>query len=169
MTIGGKPDHIAYSDLVRYPHSLPGVSVAIIGTGIINREKPEGDQMVANLAATLKDPPSAIEMARIEKEAEARHGARPNYFQEKTNLLAHPTVVNTRMDGDRIIVEWNTGLAGREPIRSYEIWAGSQVVASLPFRPQLYEAPLRASIPASFSVNAAITVTASEKPPRVIA
>ena len=62
----GKSGAVAGTDLVRYPLSLPGVSVAIIGTGRINREKVEGDQLMANLTAALSDMPSAIERARIE-------------------------------------------------------------------------------------------------------
>jgi aryl-alcohol dehydrogenase-like predicted oxidoreductase len=164
----GKPEAVAYSDLVRYPLSLPGVSCAIIGTGMINRDKPEADQMAANLTAALKDMPSEIERARIEKDAEARHGASTNYFQEKTNTLVQPTGVNVKRDGDRVIVEWNTALAGHEPIRSYEIRAGERVLLSLPFRPQLYEAPLTASLQASSVGDAAVTVVASEAPARAI-
>ncbi len=165
----GKPDAIGCADLVRYPLSLPGVSCAIIGTGMINREKPEADQMVANLTAALKDMPSEIERARIEKDAEARHGAATNYFQEKTNTLVQPATVNVRRDGERAIVEWTTAIAGREPIRSYEVRAGNKVLLSLPFRPQMYEAPLSVSLPASAIGSDTVTVVASEMPPRTVA
>jgi hypothetical protein len=56
-----KADAVACSDLVRYTLSLPGVCCAIVGTGQINREKPESDQLVANLAAAVKDMPSEID------------------------------------------------------------------------------------------------------------
>ena len=134
----GKPEATAYSDLVRYSLSLPGVSCAIIGTGMINREKPEGDQMVANLTAAMKDMPSEIERIRIERDSEARHGSTTNYFQEKTNTLVQPASVTVNRDGERAVVEWTTALAGREPIRSYEVRAGDKVLLSLPFRPQMY-------------------------------
>ncbi len=166
LSVGGKPDTIAPSDLVRYPLSLPGVSCAIIGTGYINREKPETDQMAANLAAALKDMPSPIERRRIEKDAEARHGAATNYFQEKSAGLVQPANVRSRRDGDRVIVEWDTALAGPEPIRAYNILAGDRLVASLPFRPQLTEAPLSAIIEASAVGGGTIRVEASEAPPR---
>ncbi len=161
----GKADAVSYSDLVRYPLSLPGVSCAIIGTGQISRDKPEADQMVANLTAAMKDMPSETERRRIEKEAESRHGAAANYFQEKTTLI-QPTSVNTKRDGDRIIVQWNTGMAGAEPIRSYEILAGDRLLLSLPYRPQLIEAPFSAAIPAAAVGEAAVRVVASEAPPR---
>lgn len=51
----GKPEATSSTDLVRYPLSLAGVSVLITGIGHINREKPEDDQLVANLAAATKD------------------------------------------------------------------------------------------------------------------
>lgn len=162
----GKPEATSCSDLVRYPLSLAGVSCAIIGTGVINRDKPEADQMVANLTASMKDMPSEIERARIEKDSEARHGAATNYFQEKTNTLVQPAAVNVKRDGERVVVEWTTALAGREPLKSYEIRAGAKLLASLPFRPQLYQAPLSISIPASAIGDATVTVVASEAPPR---
>jgi len=145
----GKPELADYSDLVRYPLSLPGVSVAITGIGRINRDKPERDQLVANLTAAVKDMPSETERARIEKAAAALHTADTNYFQEKTNVLVQPTAVRTMKDGDRVRVEWNTALAGRDPIRAYQILAGSRILLTLPFRPQLTETPLTAFIPAA--------------------
>jgi hypothetical protein len=162
----GKPEAVAYSDLVRYPLSLPGVSCAIVGTGMINRGKPEADQMVANLTSAMKDTPSEIERTRIEKDSEARHGAATNYFQERTNKLVQPSV-SVKRDGEHAIVEWTTALAGREPLRSYEVRAGDKVLLSLPFRPQMYEAPLSVSLPVSAIGNGAVTVVASEIPPRI--
>jgi aryl-alcohol dehydrogenase-like predicted oxidoreductase len=155
----GKTDAVSYADLVRYPLSLAGVSCAIIGTGQINRDKPEADQMVANLTAAMKDMPSEIERRRIEKEAETRHTAATNYFQEKTTLI-QPSSVNTKRDSERVVVQWNTALAGAEPIRSYEILAGDRLLLSLPYRPQLTEAPLSVSLPASAVGDAIIKVIA---------
>lgn len=157
----GKADAVAYSDLVRYTLSLPGVCCAIIGTGQINREKPEADQLAANLAAAVKDMPSEIERRRIEKDAEARHGAATNYFQEKTAGITQPTGVAVKPDGDRILVQWNTAFAGREPLLAYEIRAGQRVLLSMPFRPQLTEAPLSAWVPASAVGSDAVTVVAT--------
>lgn len=156
----GKPEATAYSDLVRYTVSLPGVSCAIIGTGRIDRAKPENCQMAANLTAALSDLPSALERDRIENDSAARHGAATNYFQEKSGLV-QPTAVKTRRDADRIIVEWNTALAGPQPIRAYEVKAGDKLLVSLPYRPQLTEAPLSVSIPSAAAGEAAITVTAA--------
>ncbi len=157
----GKPGAADYTDLVRYPLALPGVGVAIIGIGQIAREKPESDQLVANLAAALKDMPSPLERARIEKDTLSRHPAAANYFQEKTNTLVQPAAVAVKRDGDRVIVQWNTALAGPEPIRAYEIRAGNRVLLSLPFRPQLTEAPYSVAVPASAVGDATPTVVAA--------
>ncbi len=157
----GKEDALSYKDLVRYPLSLPGVSCAIIGTGMINRDKPEADQMVANLSAALSDSPSAAEQKQIEHAALTRHGAKTNYFQEKSSGIVQPTDVRTRRDGDRIIVEWNTAFAGPEPLRCYRIMAGNRPVISIPFRPQLTDAPLSAILPASDAGTDTVTVVAS--------
>lgn len=162
----GKPGAVAYSDLVRYPLSLPGVSVAIIGTGRIDRQKPESDQLVANLAAAVSDMPSRNERSRIERDSEERHGAATNYFQEQTNLLVQSSRVTSRRDADRVVVEWNAAIAGREPIRSYNIVSNGRVLLSLPFRPQLTEKPLSASVPASAAADGKVSVVASEEPPR---
>ena len=165
----GKPGAVAYSDLVRYPLSLPGVSVEVIGIGQTNRQKPEEDQLVANLAAAVNDMPSEIERLRIEKESRERHGAVTNYFQEMTNILVQPTKVTTRRDADRVTVEWNTAFAGPEPLRSYNIVAGNRTLLSLPFRPQCTEQPLSASVEAAALGNDTVRVIASEQPPQQLA
>jgi len=161
----GKPDAVSCSDLVRYPLSLSGVSCAIIGTGQINRDKPEADQIAANLTAALKDIPSELERRRIEKEAETRHGAGTNYFQEKASLI-QPSSVNLKRDAERVIVEWNTAIAGPDPIRSYEILSGDRLLLSLPYRPQLTEAPLSVSLPTSAIGDGTVRVVASVEPAR---
>ncbi len=156
----GKAEATAYSDLVRYPLSLAGVSCAIIGTGRIDRANPGNCQLTANLTAALSDMPSALERERIEKDSAARHGASTNYFQEKSGLV-QPTTVNVGRDGDRLIVEWNTALAGSQPIQSYLVKAGEKLLVSLPYRPQLTEVPLSVAVAASAAGDAPITVTAS--------
>jgi aryl-alcohol dehydrogenase-like predicted oxidoreductase len=156
----GKREAAACSDLVRYPLSLPGVSVAIIGTGRINRERVEADQLVANLTAAVKDTASETERLRIEQDAAARHASDTNYFQDKTNTLVQPAAVHAVKDGDRVRVEWSTAIAGRDPIRSYQVMAGTRVLLTLPFRPQLTEAPLTAAVPAADVGNDAVRVIA---------
>jgi aryl-alcohol dehydrogenase-like predicted oxidoreductase len=157
----GKDGGIPCSDLVRYPLSLPGVSCAIIGTGKINREKPEADQLVANLTAALKDMPSAEERQRIQNDLAARHGLATNYFQDKQPGIVQPTDVKVKRDGERVVVEWNTALAGPNPLRSYDIFAGDKLLQSIPFRPQLTEAPLRANLNGTDVGDAPVKVIAT--------
>ena len=120
---------------------------------------------MANLTAAVKDMPSAQERVKIEGDSKARHPT-TNYFQEKTNTLVQPTGVKAKLDGDRVIVEWNTAFAGPEPIRSYEVMAGTRLLASLPARPQLFEAPLSTIVAAAAAGNDNITVTATERQAR---
>ena len=77
----GKAEKAKYQDLVRYSLSIPGVSCAVTGIGHIDREKPENDQLVANLAAATQDPASPAERRRIEREVAGIYGATTNYFQ----------------------------------------------------------------------------------------
>jgi aryl-alcohol dehydrogenase-like predicted oxidoreductase len=162
----GKPDSVNYGDLIRYPLSLPGVTCSIVGIGKINREKPEQDQMVSNLAAAMMDLPDAQGRVRIEEQVADRVGKDTNFFQESRPEIIQPSDVKSRKDGERIVVEWNTAMAGPEPLRSYEIRAGEKVLASLPFRPQLTEAPLRASVLSSDAGDALLTVVASTAMPK---
>jgi aryl-alcohol dehydrogenase-like predicted oxidoreductase len=163
----GKEGGVPSQDLVRYPLSFPGVCCAVTGIGKIDREKPEADQLVSNLAAAVSDMPDESERLRIEKLTEERAGTDTNFFQTRRPAIVQPTNVNTRKDNDRLIVEWNTALAGPDPIKSYEIRAGQRVLLSLPFRPQLTETPLSAAIGASEVGNDDITVVASTAMPRI--
>ncbi|MGP8245670.1 MAG: hypothetical protein ACLQVN_14275 [Bryobacteraceae bacterium] len=52
---------------------------------------------------------------------------------------------------------------------TYEVRAGNKLLLSLPFRAQMYETPLSVSLPASAIANDAVTVVASEAPPRTVA
>ncbi len=116
---------------------------------------------MANLAAALSDSPSPLEQQRIENAALTRHGAKTNYFQEKSSGIIQPTDVRTKRDGERIIVEWNTAFAGPEPLRWYRIMAGERPLLTIPFRPQLTDTPLSAMVPASEVGIATLTVIAS--------
>jgi aryl-alcohol dehydrogenase-like predicted oxidoreductase len=162
----GKPGGVSPKDLVRYPLSLPGVTCAVTGIGVINREKSEEDQLVVNLAGAVSDMPSPLERLRIEKETAERHGTDTNFFQEKRLEIVQPASVVARKDGDRVVVEWNTAFAGPEPIRSYEIRSGERILASVPFRPQLTEAPLRVYVAAAEAGEGTISVIASAALPR---
>ena len=162
----GKPDAVSYSDLVRYPLSVPGVSCVLTGISRIDRGNPEADQLAANLKAALSDVATAAERRRIEDEVAERHGVNTNaHFQERRGLV-QPTEVRLERDGGRVAVRWNAALAGSEPIRSYNVYLGDRQVLSLPFRPQTSLAPLSALLPASEVTSEAVRVEASESLPR---
>ena len=162
----GKPDGPSYGDLIRYPLSFPGVTCAVVGISTINREKPDSDQLVSNLAAAMMDLPDAEGRLRTEQMVADRVGKDTNFFQEKRAEIIQPTQVNARKDGDRIVVEWSTAMAGPDPIRSYEVRAGQRVLSTLPFRPQLSEAPLTTWVDAAEAGDGQITVVASTAIPR---
>ena len=160
MTVGvtgGVPSE----DLLRYPSSVPGVTTVIAGIGCVDREHPERDQLAANLAAVLADPASDDERARIESAVAQMHGKKTNYFQDATSSLIQPPAPKLEQDGDRVWVRWTTGFAAADPIRSYNIYAGNRLLASVPFRPQTTTAPLAMPFPPEDLGSAPVRVEAS--------
>jgi aryl-alcohol dehydrogenase-like predicted oxidoreductase len=160
----GKQDAVNYQDLVRYSLSIPGVSCAVTGIGHIDREKPENDQLVANLAAATQDPASPAERRRIEGEMAQRYGATTNYFQLQQSALVQPTNVKVEKvtGSDQVTVRWNTAIAAAKPIAAYEIKSGDRMLLSVPYRPQLTQDLLWASLSASAVGDGKVTVTARE-------
>lgn len=160
----GKPDKINHEDLVRYTLSIPGVSCAVTGIGQIDRTKPEKDQLVSNLASATADPASAADRRRIESEMARRYGATTNYFQLKQSGVIQPTDVKVEKDagGDRLTVKWNTAIAAAKPIVAYEIKSDGKLLLSVPYRPQITNDPLWASVSAAAAGNGKVTVTAKE-------
>ena len=160
----GQPGKAAPADLVRYPLSIPGVTCAIVGIGHIDRKEPQADQALANLAASQGDMASPAEMRRIAEQVAALHGTETNYFQEKFRGLVQPAEVRVERDDTRIIVRWNTALAGAEPIESYQIFAGDTLVSTVPYQPQTTLEPLSATVPAAKIGDAPVRVVAVEAP-----
>lgn len=160
----GKPEAANYADLVRYSLSIPGVSCAVTGIGHIDRQKPENDQLVANLAAATQDPASPTERRRIEREMAQRYGATTNYFQLPQSGLIQPSEVKAEKaaGSEQVTVRWNTAIAAAKPISSYEIRSGDHLLLSVPYRPQLTPELLWASLTGSDVGNGTITVTARE-------
>ncbi|MBI4906554.1 MAG: aldo/keto reductase [Acidobacteria bacterium] len=161
----GVPGGVASEDLIRYPLSVPGVSVVIAGVGAIDRERPEQDQLLANLAASQMDATSAAEHSRIEDDVRQQHGARTNYFQERQNGLIQPPAPVVERDGERAVIRWTNAFAGVDPIRAYNVYAGDTRLASLPWRPQLTASPLELSVPAELIGEGALRVEASTEWP----
>ena len=128
---------------------MPGVATVIAGVTAIHRESPERDQIAANLAAGLDDSSSTTERSRIEARVAELHGTNTNYFQDRSRNLTQPPPPVVEYDSGRVILKWTTALAAEEPIRSYRIWSGNWVVATLPFRPQTTTEPLTTWLPAA--------------------
>lgn len=160
----GRPGSVEAADIVRYPLGIPGVSVLITGIGKIDRESPNYDQLACNLTAAVLDPAGERERRSIEDAVADRHGTNTNYFQER-RAFAHPAGVRSEISGERIVVSWNTGYAGAEPIASYNVYSGDRLVASLPYLPQLTTAPLSVTLRMEEAGEGPFRVEASEKAP----
>ncbi len=163
----GAPGAVSPADLIRYALSLPGVTCAVTGIGRTDRQRPEADQLVANLAAAVSDMPSPEERLSIERAVAQRAGTNTNDFQERVPAIVQPTDVRTEKKGDRLEVRWNTAYAAADPIRSYEVRSGNKVLLSLPYRPQLTEEPFKATVAVADVGSGPITVVASTAEPRV--
>ncbi len=164
MTVSS-PGGVDSADLIRYPASIPGVSVVIAGIGRIDREQPEKDQLAYNLTAAVLDPASEAGRGRIEDAVADRHGTTTNYFQDNARGLIHPPAPKLDRDGDRVWVRWTTGYAAGEPIRSYKIYSGDNLRAWVPFRPQLTTAPLSLPLAAELLGDTARVEASTELPP----
>jgi len=143
---------------------LPGVACVVTGVGHIHRENPEDDQIAVILAAVVSDLVTLPERIKTEQELRSRGMTRTNYFQDPPTGLVQPGDVSAKKDGDRILVSWNSALAGAEAIQSYLVLAGERLLLSVPFRPQTTLAPLTAVVPASSVGEEPVSVVASNLP-----
>lgn len=117
-------------------------------------------QLPANLDAALSDVATEAERRRIESTVADLHGVETNYFQDKRGLTQPPEPKAIR-DADRVTILWTTAYAGPDPIRSYRIYSGDQVVLSVPFRPQTTLSPLSVTLPAEEAGEGPFRVVAS--------
>ena len=141
----GQPGKVSYEDFIQYSLSAPGVRTLITGIGLIDRSNDPGrDQIVANLAACqMHDPMTLERRRRIEERTAALHGTDTNFFQRPSSGLLAPRQVQVERGSPKMPVKvaWSTGYAGADPIERYEIWRRDQMVASVPFAPQVTETP----------------------------
>ena len=149
----GRDGAICPADLVGYAASIPGVATLITGIGKIDRDVPTRDHLVANLtaataAATSEDTTLRSERRRIEHEVAAQHGTETNYFQDRLRAPVPATVERVVYADGWLTVYWQGALAAGTGIASYQVYAGEQLLAALPFRPQTTLDPLEATLPA---------------------
>jgi len=162
----GVPGGVAPADLIRYTLSLPGVDAAAVGIGHINRNDLSDDQLVANIQGAVAPSASPAELLAIESQVAQIHGTSTNGgFQPAYKGLQQPTGVQATRDADRVIIRWNTALAGDQPIHAYQVYAGANLVATVPFTPQTTLDPLSLTVPASAIPGDPIRVAATVNSP----
>jgi len=132
--------------LVKYSLTTPGVHLVIIGTGHIS-DNPEECQLINNLDAAqiLPDGMSENERTQVEQMAKASKEGMTNYFQMAAMTLTPPSEVKISQVMDeiprKVLISWNTALAGDAPVIRYELWRDNIKIAETPFTPQLTTAP----------------------------
>jgi hypothetical protein len=129
-------------ELIHYTLSTKGVHTLIIGIGEIS-DDPSKCQLTANLAAAQILPGTLTPNQRKTIEAKAANvlDGKTNDFQALGNYLTPPEKVSLRTvpkgKNQEIIVNWHTAYSGIYPIETYEIVRDGQVIASVPFTPQV--------------------------------
>ena len=132
--------------LIQYSLTTPGVHLVIIGTGHIS-DNPEECQLINNLEAAqiLPDGMSENERAQVEQIAKAAKEGKTNYFQMAALPLTPPSEIKISQVMDentrKVLIEWNTALAGDAPVKRYELWRDDIKIAETPFSPQLTTDP----------------------------
>jgi aryl-alcohol dehydrogenase-like predicted oxidoreductase len=145
VTTVGQPGKVPPADLLRYALSVPGVSTLIAGIGLIDASGDPGrDQLLHDLMACQQtDLLWPEQRADIEVRVEQLHGKDTNFYQRPSDGLVPPqkvAVERIRPDGPAKI-SWATAYAGPDPILRYEIFRREERIASVPFQPQISEAP----------------------------
>ena len=128
--------------LVEYALTTSGIHTAIIGIGHID-EDPLKCQLIQNYYAAQIEPEAMSEEERRsleEKTANVKEG-KTNYFQNEGKGLTAPR--NVRKDGNSL--QWDTAIAGDEPIVKYEILSGNEKVGEVQHTPQTTKKPFEFS------------------------
>ena len=139
-------DNVPSRSLVEYSLTTPGIHTAIIGTGHID-EDPKACQMQQNLSAAQIMPKglSVSDRRGIEKLSSIVKDGKTNYFQEPMQGLTAPREASALLevrDSHRVVrLQWQTALAGDEPIVRYEIWRDQQKISQVAYQPQLSKKP----------------------------
>ncbi len=136
MTVGS--EELPSKPLVEYALTIPGVHTAIIGIGHID-DDPLKCQLVQNYYAAQVRPNALNEKdrRRIEEKTRPVKDGKTNYFQLQKEDLSPPQDIKT--ENGRI--EWNTAIAGDEPIEKYVVYEGNKIAAEIPHYPQIDKTP----------------------------
>jgi aryl-alcohol dehydrogenase-like predicted oxidoreductase len=132
--------------LIEYSLAVPGVHVAIIGTGQIAAD-PKACQLQQNLLSA-QIAPNALTVSdrrEIEKLAKTAKEGKTNYFQSPAQPLSaprNPAAKQEASDGKRLArLNWDAAYAGDEPVVRYEIWRDDKKLADVKHSPQVKRAP----------------------------
>jgi aryl-alcohol dehydrogenase-like predicted oxidoreductase len=138
MTVGSET--LPSKPLVEYALTIPGIHTAIIGIGHID-DDPLQCQLIQNYYAAQVKPDALSEADRrvIEKNTMNIKDGKTNYFQLENTGLTPPQNVHLKDNS----IEWDSAIAGDEPIERYEIFAGNDKIAEVPHYPQINSKPFR--------------------------
>jgi len=142
----GLPDKVSYQDFIGYTLSSPGVHVAVIGIGEVDKNNdPQRDQFVANLAAFQTARALTLrERKDIMERVAGLHGTHTNFYQRPGSGLQPPQNVRVaRLQNGPVEVSWDTAYAADNALVRYEIFRRHDLVARVPFAPQITEQPFR--------------------------
>lgn len=145
-TIGDK--NLPSKMLIQYALTTPGVDLVIIGIGQIS-DKFEDCQLCNNFQAAQIMPDGLTEDQRteIEQMAAKVKGGKTNYFQKQAVALVPPQKVNvSKLNANKVVLEWHTALAGSAALKAYEIWRDGNRITSIPFSPQLTTEPFKLTV-----------------------
>ena len=132
--------------LIEYTLTTPGVHTAIIGIGHIDDDENlcqlKQNVLAAQIAA---DGLSDTERVEVEKLAGQIKEGTTNYFQIAEGGLSAPEKPELSVevkDGQRYInLAWHSSYAGKEPIKSYEIWRDNEKISDVEHKPQITTEP----------------------------
>jgi predicted aldo/keto reductase-like oxidoreductase len=143
-TIGGKS--LPSRSLIEYTLTTPGVHTLIIGTGQIS-DDPALCQLEHNLSGAQVETSamSSTDHLAVEKMTALVKEGKTNYFQAGDKGLTPPSNVSINQhsrNGEQFAeIKWNTAFAGNMPLKVYEIWRDSKMIASMEHKPQLSKVP----------------------------
>jgi len=127
--------------LIEYTLTTSGIHTAIMGIGHIDKDE-NLCQLKQNIKAAQIAPDglSETERGEVEEMAGKIRGGKTNYFQVAEGGLSAPVRPELKTeirDGQRYVnLAWNSAYAGKEAIKSYEIWRDNAKISEVEHQPQ---------------------------------
>jgi hypothetical protein len=140
-TVGS--DKLPSRPLIEYSLSTPGLSTAIIGIGQVSDDHSKC-QLTQNISSAQIKPNGLSETERsdIEKLALNAKEGKTNYFQVQEGGLTKVTDANVmKMNDKSVKLSWNTAYAGKNAIKSYEIFRDNEEIGKIDHKPQIVNKP----------------------------